>query len=157
MNKLPDVGAQIRPLVEAVPPQVRPRLVATLERAAADRYDAWAVACSDAPQAAGLRECARREREIATRIEALFPLHADGERACGAALPGLADTYRAAMAERSVTEQYAIQAAAERSGAAFWRAVAAEIPDPSAREVVAGCAVLEEASAAFLESILAQR
>jgi len=72
------------------------------------------------------------------------------------ALAPIADAYRAAMAERPAAEQYAIQAAAERSGAAFWRAVASEASDARAREAFESCAELEERSAAFLEQILAR-
>jgi hypothetical protein len=151
-STLPDIGAQIAPLLEAVPVEVRPPLVAKLERAAAERYDAWAAACADAVQAEGLRECARRERDIADRVDDLFPLRADQDRRCGEALSGIAETYRAAMAERPESEQYAIQAAAERSGAAFWRAVASAVPDAATREELERCAALEEANATFLES-----
>jgi len=48
-----------------------------------------------------------------------------------------------------------IQAAGERLGAATWRMLAAAHPDPSARAAFLACCPLEEASAVFLESILA--
>jgi len=151
---MPDVAAAIAPLLDPVPARARPRLVAELELAAAERYDAWASA--DASHADGLRDCARREREVARRVKALFALHADDERACGEALAAIAAAYRAAMGDRPVSEQYAIQAAAERTGAAFWRAVAATVPDAGARRALESCAELEEQSAAFLETLAAR-
>ena len=154
-STLPDVGAQLRPLVESVPPEVRPRLIARLERVAGERYQAWAADCGDAVQAAGLRECAAREHEVARRVEALFPAHPDEGRLFAAAVPKVAEAYRVVMAERPVREQWAIQAAAERAGAAFWRTVAASVPDGSMRRELEGCAELEELSAIFLEREIA--
>jgi hypothetical protein len=58
------------------------------------------------------------------------------------------------MARRPVTTQYAIQAAAERRGAAYWRNLAPSIPDVSVRELLSACAELEERSAEFLEAIV---
>jgi hypothetical protein len=57
-DSLPDLAGQVRPLIQALPVAVQPRLMATLERAAADRYRAWAVACSEPAQEEGLRACA---------------------------------------------------------------------------------------------------
>jgi hypothetical protein len=154
-SNLPDVGAQLRPLVESVPPEIRPRLVAQLERVAGERYQAWAADCPNAVQAAGLRECAARENEVARRVEALFPSRPDEGRHFATAVPKVVEAYRIAMAERPVREQWAIQAAAERSGAAFWRTVAASVPDGSMRKELEGCAELEELSAVFLERAIA--
>lgn len=47
---LPDLAGQVRPLIQMLPVAVQPRLMATLERAAADRYRAWAVPCSEPAQ-----------------------------------------------------------------------------------------------------------
>ena len=154
-GNLPDLGAQVRPLLQAVPPRVQPRLVAELERAAADRYEVWAAQCWDEAQANGLRECADREREVARRVEALVAPEPHEARHFRESLPRIAAAYDAALANRPVTEQYAIQAAAERRGAAFWRALAASLPDPPDREVLAICAGLEERSAESLEGLLA--
>ena len=54
-GRLPDLGGQLRPLIQALPPGIQPRLMARLERAAADRYRAWAAACLDPAAAEGLR------------------------------------------------------------------------------------------------------
>jgi hypothetical protein len=150
-DALPDLGAQLRPVLAEVPPAIWPRLVAQLERAAADRYDAWASSCGDEAQRAGLRACAAREREVASRIEAAFPAHPEEQRYMSATVPKIAAAYAAVMADHPVDDQYAIQAAAERNGAAFWRSVAGSAP--AAREVLEACARLEEASAEFLERL----
>jgi uncharacterized protein YndB with AHSA1/START domain len=151
---LPDLGVRVRPLIQALPAAMQPRFLAQLERAAADRYDAWAAACPDAARAEGLRACARREREVAQRAEAVFASQPDEQRHFRAALPGVAQEFDAAMANRPLDEQYAIQAAAERRGAAFWRAWAASLPDARAREALASCAALEEQSAEFLDTLI---
>ena len=59
----------------------------------------------------------------------------------------------AIFADRPLAEQFAIQAAGERLGAATWRALAGLRPDEVGREALLACAPLEEASALFLESL----
>ena len=153
-GNLPDLAGQIRPLIQTLPVGVQPRIMATLERAAADRYRAWSGACPEPVQVEGLRACAAREEEVAARVEMVFPSQPDEQRLVGGVLPQIADAYRSAMAQRPVLEQYAIQAAAKRRGAAFWRALASSIPDSSVREILAACAQLEERSAEFLEAVV---
>lgn len=153
-ENLPDLAGQVRPLIQMLPVTVQPRLMATLERAAAGRYRAWAVACSEPAQGEGLRACATREEEVAARIEMAFPAPPDEQRHIASVLPQIAEAYRAALAQRPVTTQYAIQAAAERRGAAFWRALASSMSDASVRETLFTCAQLEERSAEFLEAIV---
>jgi hypothetical protein len=70
------------------------------------------------------------------------------------ALPRIAEAYHLALAHRSVNDQYAIQAAAERRGAEFWRSLATSLSDPIARKVLSSCAEFEERSAEFLEALL---
>ena len=156
-GRLPDLGGQLRPLIQALPPGIQPRLMARLERAAADRYRAWAAACLDPAAAEGLRACAGREEEVAARVEMLYPPQLDELRYFSEALPTIAETYRSALAERPVNEQYAIQAAAERRGAAFWRFLASSGADGSVRETLRGCAELEELSAEFLEALVSRK
>ena len=45
-ESLPDLAGQVRPLIQMLQVAVQPRLMATLERAAADRYRAWSGAQS---------------------------------------------------------------------------------------------------------------
>lgn len=156
-GSLPDLGGQIRPLIQTLPVGLQPRIMATLERAAADRYRTWAGVCPEPAQAEGLRASAAREEEVAARIEMAFPSQPDEQRHIGGVLPQIAEVYRSAMAQRPVIAQYAIQAAAERRGAAFWRTLASSIPDASVREILSTCAQLEERSAEFLEAIVNRR
>jgi hypothetical protein len=153
-SELPDLGARVLPLIRALPAATQPRLLAQLERAAADRYEAWAAACPDPARAQGLRACALRERDVAQRAEALFAAQPDEQRHFRDTLPRIADEFEAAMANRPLHDQYAIQAAAERRGAAFWRSVASSLPDVRAREALAACAELEEQSAEFLDTLV---
>lgn len=141
---LPDPGVQVRPLIQALPPGIQPRLMAELERAAADRYQTWAAQCPERVQAEGLRNCALREREVAKRVEALFEPQPDEHRHLRDALPRIAELYRAALANRPVEGRYAIQAAAERRGAVFRRSLASSCTDVALREALAICAELEE-------------
>ena len=150
---LPDVGELLRPLLEALPVAIQPRLLAQLERGAAERYRAWANTCPRVRQADGLRACAAREEEIATHVERIFPSQPDELRLISEALPEIAKVYSGAFVQRPLAEQYAIQAAAERRGAAVWRALAAPLTDTPVRVTLLACAGLEEKSAQFLESL----
>jgi len=156
-GRLPDLGGQLRPLIQALPLAIQPRLMARLERAAADRYRAWAAACLEPATAEGLRACAEREEEVAARVETRYPPQRDELRHFREALPTIAEAYRSALAERPVNEQYAIQAAAERRGAAFWRFLASSAADGSVRETLRRCAELEESSAEFLEALVSRK
>lgn len=151
MGELPDLGEALRAIVESVPIRSRPGFVALLERGAADRYRGWAADCADSALAAGLRACAEREQEIAATVEQLFPGRPAGGSELGPSLSSASDTARRIFEGRSRIEQLAIQARAERSGAAFWRALAAEQGDEKAKSVFLRCAGLEEESAAFLD------
>jgi hypothetical protein len=61
---------------------------------------------------------------------------------------------RTLFAGRPLADQLRIQARGERLGAATWRAFAARETSPERRDVLLACAVLEEESAAVLESIV---
>lgn len=154
MSELPDLGAALLPLVGRLPEPVRPRFLALLERAAARRYEAWADAAPKADDALGFRACAARENEIATRVEGLFAAHPDERTLVADVLPDVEALAQRIFGGRSAREQRAIQAAAERRGAAAWRGLAATLADPEARAVLEACAELEEASADFLEGLV---
>ena len=156
-GRLPDLGGQLGPLIQALPLAIQPRLMARLERAAADRYRAWAAACLDPAAAEDLRACAGREEDVAARVETLSPPQLDELRYFNEVLPTIAEAYRSALDERPVNEQYAIQAAAERRGAAFWRFLASSVADGPARETLHSCARLEELRAEFLEALVSRK
>jgi hypothetical protein len=156
-SPLPDLAAILRPILERVPPGQRPLLVALAERLAAERYRRWADEAHDPEERAGLLACAAREEEIARRAEALAPDAADVQRAILLANPDLEGTNRTLFAGRPLAEQYAIQARGERLGAATWRTFAERETRADARETYLGCALLEEESAALLESLRGRR
>jgi hypothetical protein len=153
---LPDVAAILAPLLAGVAAAERPLLLAIAERMAAERYREWADGAGDAATRAGLLACAAREDEIAARVEAIHPDAADGQARLRAAHPDLARLNTSIFAGRPLAEQLAIQAGAERLGAATWRAFAAGRADDLGRDAFLACAPLEEANAVFLESLLAR-
>lgn len=154
MSTLPDLGAELVPLVGRLPEPARPRFLALLERAAARRYESWAATATDPEAARGFRACAAREDEIAGRIEETFPPHPDERALVAALLPEVQALAARAFDGRPLPEQLAIQAAAERRGAAAWRGMAAGVTDAASRATLVACARLEEESAAFLEDLL---
>ena len=156
-NDLPDLTETLARLLARVPPEERPLLIAIAERLAAERYRRWANESTDASRKAELLACARREEEIAGRIEALYPGAAAIQRDIRGKNPDLDEFNRAIFAERSLPQQFAIQAQGERLGAATWRAFAASESASARREAFLTCAELEEESALVLESILGAR
>ena len=152
-TRLPNVAELLAPVLQRVPARERPLLVALAERMAAERYRAWAAEPSQRGHRGGLLACADREEEIARRIESLHPAAASVQRELLAAHPDLEKINRELFAGRPLAEQFAIQARGERLGAATWRSLARQAEADAERETLLGCALLEEASAAFLESL----
>jgi hypothetical protein len=154
IDELPDIAAVLAPLLARVPREEQPLLVALAERLAAERYRGWAREAADRARTAGLLACAEREEEIARRVEALYPNAPAAERDLVARNPDLIAVNRSLFAGHSLDDQLRLQARGERLGAATWRSFA-RAADPAARDTFLACALLEEESAAFLESILA--
>ena len=153
-RELPNVGEVLAPLLARLPPEQRPLLIAMAERLAAERYRGWAAEAASAAQRESLLACARREEEIASRVEALS---ADADALCReirAATPEIETLNRELFAGRPVREQWQLQAGGERLGAATWRAFARDA-SPAAREAFHACALLEEENAVALETLLA--
>ena len=151
---LPDIGEVIGRALERVPAQDRPLLIALAERLAAERYRGWADDPANRRHRPGLLACADREEEIARRVEALRPSAPALQRDLLAKHPELLAINRELFAGRPPDEQFAIQARGERLGAATWRSLAKRADAPAERETLLGCALLEEESAAYLESLL---
>jgi hypothetical protein len=149
----PNIGELLAPLLARVETRERPLLIALAERMAAERYRGWAADPSQRSHRNGFLACAEREEEIARRVEALHPDAAAVQRALRAAHPELEKINRELFAGRPLAEQFAIQARGERLGAATWRSLARQARDGPARETLLGCALLEEESAVFLESL----
>ena len=146
---LPDIAGVLAQVIQRVPVDRVPLLLAIAERLAAQRYRDWADAAPEHRD--GLLACAAREEEIAGRIEALDPNAAAVQRQIQDANPELLEINRTLFAGRPLAQQFAIQAQGERLGAATWRSFARQVP--AARDTFLACAALEESSASFLESL----
>jgi len=141
-------------VLERVEPRLHPLFIAIAERLAAERYRSWARDASGTTRS-GLLACAEREDAIADRIAALYPDAAALQAKLRADHPEIGEVAEGIFAGRPLAQQFAIQAAGERAGADAWRLFAAQAPNDVARRTLLGCAELEEASAAYLESLLA--
>jgi hypothetical protein len=142
------LAEQLGAVLTQLPEATRPRLIAALERLAAERYDAWAAAAHSADETSGLAACAARERDIANKIEAAYPQIAQGSAIL---IEQAANTYSATFEGKDRAYGFALQAALERAGADAWRSLAAL--DPARQSLLLECAALEEASATFLEQL----
>ena len=155
MEDAPNLATVLGSVLQRVPPGEQPLLIAIAERLAADRYRGWADEPALASRCTDLLACARREEEIAGRVEALYPDAARMQQAILARHPDLLAVNENLFARRALRQQLAIQAEGERLGAATWRAFAGHDPDPGRAAVFVACAGLEEESALVLEAILA--
>lgn len=132
------------------------RIFAALgERIAASRYRLWAEAADDASVRATLEACAVREEDIATRVESLRPDAAAVQERLLKDHSDIRDQFFELLDGRPLVEQFAMQAEAERAGAAAWRAFAAAADNEVEAEALRACAPLEEESAEALEQIVA--
>jgi hypothetical protein len=156
VRSAPDIAALLAPVIAQLDGPEWPALLARLEHIAGQRYRAWAKL---APQhARALLECADREDDISARGAKLFALSEAQRARVDAFLPGVRDAYAGLFSGLALREELALQAAAERQGAAAWRAISA-LPSLGAheREAVAELARLEEANARQLEELLASK
>ena len=119
-----DLVTTLAPVLAATDPSDHPLLIAMLERWAAERYREWAEAVGDIAHVTLLLACAEREEEIAARVEGLFSDSEAVQARLAAANPLLKAALAGGFTWRPIDEQFAAQAAAERLGAATWRAFA---------------------------------
>ena len=148
----PDIAALLAPVIAQLAGPEWPALLARLEHIAGNRYRAWA---QRAPQhARALIECADREDDISARGTKWFALNEAQRAKVESLVPSVREAYAGLFAGMTLREELALQAAAERQGAAAWRAISAELA-PGAREAVAELALSEEANATQLEQLLA--
>ena len=154
-TELPNLAEILLKLLQRVPREQHPLLIAIAERRAAERYRSWADDPAVVAHRGRLLACADREEEIAHRVEGLHPEAAAVQRGIVAANPDLDDITRSLFAGRPLAQQFAIQAEGERLGAATWRSFGRGA-SAAARDTFLACAGLEEESAAVLESILAE-
>ena len=153
-SSLPNLGGIFASVLQRVAEPYRPLLIAIAERLAAERYRGWAKEPTMSDHAPQLLACARREEEIASRVEALFPGASAIQREMFEKNPDFMEINRSVFAGRPLPEQFRIQAQGERLGAATWRALARKEESRVAREVYLACAELEQASALVLEALL---
>lgn len=153
-SELPNLGVVFARVLQRVPREEQPLLIAIAERMAAQRYRNWASDPSMSAHRAQLLACADREEEIASRVEALFPGAAAIQRDILAKNPDLEGLNRTVFETRPLLHQFGIQAQGERLGAATWRSFAKQNEDATARQAFLACAELEEVSAVVLESIV---
>jgi len=150
-----DFVAVLRALALELPSEARVAFVAQLERRAAKRYQHWAARAESPLLAAGFRLCAAREDGIAEIADATFPPPDDTVPLIEAALERASVATASVHDGRPLAESLAIQAAAERAGAATWRSLLGKGGPAMRRAALETCARLEEESAEFLERILA--
>ena len=155
-KELPNIAEVLARVLQRVPREQQPLLIALAERLAAERYRGWADEVADADRKAGLLACADREEEIARRVEGLYPAAASTPRDLLASNPDLLDINRSLFTGRPLAQQFVLQARGERLGAATWRAFARGEDTAERRDTFLGCALLEEESAVLLESILGE-
>jgi rubrerythrin len=128
-------------------------VVALLESRSAERYREWAGQVSDAELARGLRSCAEREDDIAERIRKRFATVLAPPSDFARLAPRIQEEVASLFGGHSREEQFQIQAQAERGGQQFWTDLAAGEKDEATKRLLLECAVLEEGSAKYLESL----
>ena len=153
-RELPSISAIVRGLLARVDERHQPLFIALAERLAAERYRRWARDAGGEARS-GLLACAEREDAIADRVAGLYPDASTVQERLRGSHPELDEVNDSFFAGRPLAEQFAIQAAGERAGAAAWRAFAEHAASDGARRTLLACAELEEQSAEYLESLLA--
>lgn len=154
-REFPNFGRLLAPVIGQLPAHAVPRFLALLERGAAQRYREWAVQVPE--HAEVLLACAVREDEIADRVDQVWPIDDVALAQIEAPLPAARDLYYGAFHGMSPWEQLMVQADAELQGAAAWRSIAANHPDPNVCAELEHCALLEEESSRELQRIIMRR
>jgi hypothetical protein len=149
---LPNLAEIVGPILRRVSTEQRPLLIAAAEKLAANRYRGWAERV-DPSFKAGMMKCAEREDDIARRIEAMYANAAELQKELLAKAPELGEASGSMFSALSLPDQFRLQAQGERIGAATWRAYAEKATDAKIADEFRLCAILEEESAAFLETL----
>jgi hypothetical protein len=152
----PTLIEALGPIIAQYSREQLPVFAAAAERLAAERYRHWARLVAGDSARAALIDCAEREEEIARRVSALHEGSAALQEQIAADHPDLRERYWTIFEGLELAEQFAAQAAAERTGAETWRAFAAECADTAAEPEYLACATLEEQSAATLDRLITQ-
>lgn len=151
---VPNFGELLSPFISAVPEHAVPNFLALLERGAAQRYRDWAEQLPAFRD--GLLKCADSEDEIANIVESIFPIDSALAEEIKIPLPAARDTYYEVFERFTVAEQLAIQADAELQGARAWEAMLSDELPNEVSEGLQTCMRLEQASSAYLYSIIGQ-
>jgi hypothetical protein len=112
------LAVTLAPLLQRIPVEHHTLFIASAERLAAERYRLWASSAVSPDRKSALLACADRERELARRVEALYPDAALVQQQLLVTIPDLAEAGRNYFATYSVAEQFALQAQDEQLGAA---------------------------------------
>ncbi len=155
-SDLPSITGVLTPVVARFPRRQQKLLIAWAERQAARLYRRWAEQVSGQEREGFLR-CAAREKDIASRIEALDPDAQKTQWQLLAELPDLEAQILAVSADRSLEEQWEIQRRGERAGKKTWETFAAAEDDAQVKAVLFACAALEDENASFLRGVLEER
>jgi len=150
---VPQFGALLAEYIVAVPEGSRPRLLARLERAAADRYRAWAAALPE--HADLLLGCAASEEQIAIRVDALYAAIPADLAAIEKVLPAAIETYCDVFDALPIERQLALQAAAERQGSQAWQGLKKAEHSQAHLAELDALTAMELESAEKLESLVA--
>ena len=153
-SNIPNIPEILRQALRNIDPTLQPFLLGKLERLAAQRYRSWASEHPDPSVKQGLLACAYREEEIARRVESLDPNASAIQGRLLSDNPELLELSRTRFEGRPLKVQFAMQAQGEMAGAAAWKAYGAAASDPLAGELLQSCGPLEEANAAFLQTLL---
>ncbi len=154
--EVPDFDELLGGMLDRVKEEQRPLLMAMLERVAAAKYREWSGLPEHGAHRTDLLDCAAREEEIASKVEALYAGAAALQQAIADELPELAQVSDDLFGGRSVPHQMAVLAAGERSGGRVWETLARAQSAPTAQDAMRSCGPLEDANAAVLERILSQ-
>ncbi|MFT5696176.1 MAG: hypothetical protein ACI9QQ_002156 [Myxococcota bacterium] len=155
MTERPSIIGMLAPILATYPPEEQRIFAALGERIAASRYRAWAEQGKDDATRDALLACAAREEDIASRVESLHPRGTEVRERLLLNHAGLPEQYVAMFEGFPLTEQFAMQAEAERAGAAAWRAFAGATEDAAESQALLACAPLEEQNAATLDELIA--
>ena len=149
---VPNFGEILSPYISKVPEAALPNFLALLERGAAERYRKWADQLPAFSE--GLLACAASEDKIADIIESLFLIDDQLTAEIQIPLPDARDVYYNVFEGMPLADQLGIQADAELQGSEAWRVMLSDENPDLVNQGLQQCMELEQASSAYLYSII---
>jgi len=143
----------IGPVLAQLEEDARPVALALAERVAAERYRMWAKEVQDPETRRTLEQCARREDDIAARIESTVTDALAIQRKIAQTHPALAAEYLGLFDGMSLRSQFDFQASLQRATSASWRMLA-DTCTPSIRSILLECSALSAATTSTLEAMV---